>query len=222
MRINSRLDYELFLKQDASALGVPHSIKQKILRTLGLKHEIWEYQVRLRRVEYILNCNRSTVRLLIAKYRLRSAGIRLGFSIPPNTFGPGLSIAHRGDIIVNSHARIGSNCRVHAGVNIGTAAGEADATPVIGNNCYLGPGAKLFGRITIGEATAVGANAVVNRSFPDGGCTLGGVPARVIGAKSARGLHVNAASEFKAASTNAATRNKAAPTVISPVTDCED
>lgn len=39
-------------------------------------------------------------------------GEKLGFSIGLNVFGPGLSIAHYGCIVVNSGARIGTNCRI--------------------------------------------------------------------------------------------------------------
>lgn len=116
--------------------------------------------------------------------------MRLGFSIPPNTFGPGLSIAHRGDIIVNGAARIGADCRVHAGVNIGTAAGRKNAAPKIGDGCYLGPGVKIFGPITIGNDTAIGANAVVNSNFPEGNCSLGGIPAKRISDKNSKALLV--------------------------------
>jgi serine O-acetyltransferase len=73
-------------------------------------------------------------------------------------------------------------------VNIGTEAGKADAAPTIGDNCYLGPGAKIFGPITIGPSTVVGANAVVNKSFPEGNQTLGGIPAKKISDKSSDGL----------------------------------
>jgi len=73
-------------------------------------------------------------------------------------------------------------------VNIGTAAGQSEAAPTIGDNCYIGPGAKLFGPIEIGSNTAIGANAVVNRSFPDGHLTLGGIPAKQISSRGSEGL----------------------------------
>jgi serine O-acetyltransferase len=57
--------------------------------------------------------------------------------------------------------------------------------PTIGDDCYLGSGAKLFGGIEIGPRTIVGANAVVNRSFPEGNVTIAGAPARVIGDREA-------------------------------------
>ena len=45
----------------------------------------------------------------------------------------------------------------------------------MGNNCYIGPGVKMFDLIEIGDNTAIGANSVVKKNFPDGNCTLGGI-----------------------------------------------
>ena len=73
-------------------------------------------------------------------------------------------------------------------MNIGTEAGKSDAAPMIGDNCYIGPGAKIFGPIEIGSGSVIGANAVVNKSFPEGNQTLGGIPAKVISTKSSEGL----------------------------------
>lgn len=83
-------------------------------------------------------------------------------------------------MVINGAARIGENCRIHVGVNIGTAAGTNGQAPVIGNNVYIGPGAKLFGPIKIGNGVAIGANAVVNKSFEEDNVTLAGVPAKII------------------------------------------
>lgn len=43
-------------------------------------------------------------------------------------------------------------------------------------------GAKIFGKIKIGDNVAIGANAVVNKDFPDG-VTIAGVPAKVVSNK---------------------------------------
>lgn len=69
--------------------------------------------------------------------------IRLGFTIPLNVFGPGLCIAHRGTIVVNKNAKVGKNCRIHACTNIGSNIDGVSA-PQIGNNVYIGPGAKIL------------------------------------------------------------------------------
>lgn len=104
----------------------------------------------------------------------------LGFSIPPNVFGKGLSIAHRGTIVVNSHTRIGDNCRIHTCVNIGTMPGVSAAAPIIGNNVYIGPGVKIYGKISIASGIMIGANAVVNKSFDEENICIAGVPASKI------------------------------------------
>ena len=102
--------------------------------------------------------------------------IRLGLSIPLGVFGPGLSIAHYGTIVVNKNACVGVNCRIHPGVCIGVAHGRA---PTIGDNVYIGPGAKIFGGVTVGDNAAIGANAVVNKDVPPG-VTVAGNPARIV------------------------------------------
>ena len=39
--------------------------------------------------------------------------------------------------------------------------------PILGNNIYIGPGAKIFGKIQIVDGCKIGANAVVNKSFSE-------------------------------------------------------
>jgi len=185
--IQSKDDLARYLEADRVALGSPAGFVR------WATNDIWRFQRTLRRLEYELNVGRNPLRSLVLRFLLRRQGRRLGFSIPPNVFGPGLSIAHYGTIVVNGGARVGANCRLHVGVNIGTVAGESDAAPTIGDNCYIGPGAKVFGTITIGLYVAIGANAVVASDFPEGDVTLGGVPAKVISQKGSKGFLIQAA-----------------------------
>lgn len=180
--IQSPEDYRIFIRADKISLGVKNS------RLRNLSNEVLTFQVRLRKLEFALNCTGNPLLITWRKLLFKRSSVKLGFSISPNTFGPGLSIAHRGTIVVNGGARIGANCRIHVGVNIGTEAGKSSAAPHIGDNCYIGPGAKLFGEILIGPNSVIGANAVVNKSFPEGNQTLGGVPAKVISKKTSEGL----------------------------------
>lgn len=182
--ITSYEAYRQFLEADRLSLRREWSLATFIY------DDIWRYQRLLRYVEYLTNCRKRPIRRRLAAFRLHRLGIRLGFTIPINVFGPGLAIAHHGTIVVNAGARIGANCRLHVCVNIGTAAGEDRAAPSIGDNCYIGPGAKLFGPIRIGDNVAIGANAVVNKSFPEGHVTIAGVPARVISRRGSQGLLV--------------------------------
>jgi serine O-acetyltransferase len=181
-RISSRADYEIFRSADQKALGIARG------GLASLTNEIFVFEARLRKLEYALNCSRNPPLILFRKILFRRISEKLGYSISPNTFGPGLSIAHRGTVVVNGGARIGANCRVHVDVNIGTEAGQSSAAPTIGDNCYIGPGAKIFGKILIGANSVIGANAVVNQSFPEGNQTIAGVPAKVVSQKSSEGL----------------------------------
>lgn len=173
--ISSRSDYLSYLEADRIALQ-----KNLPIRFRPHKDPIWAFQQALRRFEYALNCNKNRFYRTTAYIIYRMLGLLLNFSIPPNAFGPGLSIAHYGTIVVNSNARIGANCRIHVCVNIGADARDGTKAPQIGDNCYIAPGAKIFGGITIGNNVAIGANAVVNKSFPEGNVSIGGIPARVI------------------------------------------
>lgn len=88
---------------------------------------------------------------------------RLGFDIPLDVFGPGLSIAHRGTIVVNGQAQVGRNCRIHPGVTIGASNGQA---PIIGNDVFIGPGAGIFGGVTIGDGAIIGPHSLINMDVP--------------------------------------------------------
>ena len=114
-------------------------------------NRIWRFQRILRRAEYYTNCRKGMIwqpLVFLMQYRLSRYGFKLGYEIPPNCFGPGLSIAHQGSIIVNRYAVIGENCRINNGVTIGTEAGFTDKCPTIGKNAFIGTGAQIFGTIT--------------------------------------------------------------------------
>ncbi len=135
----------------------------------------------LRHVEYYANTPSPIhkVILLYYKWTYKRYSLKLGYSIPPNVFGAGLSLPHYGSIVINGNARVGENCRVHVGVNIGASAGQK-AAPHIGDNVYIGPGAIIFGDITIASNVTIGANATVNKSFDIEHSTIAGTPAKVV------------------------------------------
>lgn len=106
--------------------------------------------------------------------------LKLGFDIPPNTCGKGLVIHHHGCIVINGNARLGDYCVLQQGVNIGQGYCSEDV-PIIGNHVWIGPGAKIYGKINIADGIAIGANSVVNQSFDERDICIAGVPARKIG-----------------------------------------
>lgn len=144
------------------------------------------FTVVMRIYEYLLNTNKPAVLRVPVLFCFRRMSVRLGFSLGPNIFGPGVAIVHYGLLVIDPTTRIGKNCRIHMGAHIGGAAffvPEDEAykySPRIGDNVYIGPGAKLYGPIHIGDNCVIGANAVVTKSFENPGLTLAGVPAKVI------------------------------------------
>lgn len=182
--INSKAEYEEYLKLDKIAL---HRNRKKP----RFDDLVWKYEILLRKCEYYKNCKKGFFNSLIFKYyKYKKFKLELytNMQIPLNTCGKGLGIAHMGPIIINSKARIGDYCRIHVGVNIGTNAGTSDEVPKLGDYIYIGPGAKLFGNIQIADDVAIGANAVVNKSFLESGITIAGVPAKKISNKGAKAL----------------------------------
>lgn len=106
---------------------------------------------------------------------------KFGIHMPFGTLvGGGLHFPHFGAVNVNNGAYIGRNCTIYQGVTIGSMRGQG--TPVIGDNCVLFSGAKVIGRVTLGDYVAVGAGAVVVNNVPNG-CVVGGVPAKVLSDK---------------------------------------
>jgi len=111
----------------------------------------------------------------------RHYSYKYGISISSRTqIGDGFYIGHYGCIIVSYKAIIGKNCNISQGVTIGVSnRGSRAGCPVIGDNVYIGPGAKIFGAIIIGDNVAIGANAVVTRDVPSNSVVVG-APAKVI------------------------------------------
>ncbi len=99
-----------------------------------------------------------------------------GLEIPIGAdYGGGLYIAHPVGTVVAAKA-MGENCTIIASVTIGMR-NEWDF-PVLGNNVFIGAGARVLGGIRVGNDSIIGANAVVIDEVPDG-ATVVGIPARV-------------------------------------------
>ena len=103
-------------------------------------------------------------------------GIKLGFVIPAFTLKENVKICHIGNIIINSNAVIGNNCKLHGSNCIGNK-GTTQDSPIIGNNVDIGFGAILIGNIKISDNCKIGAGAVVTNSFETPGATIVGIPA---------------------------------------------
>ncbi len=101
------------------------------------------------------------------------------------TIGDGTMLGYGGmGIVIHTHATIGKSCMILQQVTIGTNVPYFDQTkahpvPEIGDNVYIGSGAKILGGIQIGDGSVIGANSVVTHDVPAGSLVLG-IPGRVI------------------------------------------
>lgn len=139
------------------------------------KQILYKHAYFLRKAEYAMN-NRKISRYWYLT-RLLRIQTKYGISIPLNVVEEGFEIVHLGSVIINSKAHIGKNVRLHPGVCIGA---NHDKAPSVGDNVYIGPGAKIFGDIKLANGIQVGANSVVTKSCDVEGAILVGVPARMI------------------------------------------
>lgn len=106
--------------------------------------------------------------------------IATSISLPASAeIGKGFYIGHFGGIIVHSNAKIGEGCSIGTGVVVGTRGLGSKGVPIIGNNVYIGVGAKVLGGINIGNNVKIGANSVVISDIPDN-ATAVGIPAKVV------------------------------------------
>lgn len=93
--------------------------------------------------------------------------------------GEGTTFGYKGiGVVIHKRAKIGKNCMIAQGVTIGGRSGHYEV-PVIGDNCYIGAGAKVLGPIVIGDNVTIGANAVMIKDAPSGS-VWGGVPAKCL------------------------------------------
>ncbi len=187
--IHSKEELQFYLDADKFA----HGIQKHRPSIFG--DEVWKFQIALRKCEYYGNKNGFLEKLLFKKHRYTKdrLGQRLGFDIKDGVFGAGLRINHFGNIVAGG--KVGRWCDIHQGVNIGQTnpvkrIKGVKYNPTIGDNVWIGPGAKIYGNITIGSQVQIGANAVVGKSFGEN-VTIAGVPAKIIRDTGTSGVDVS-------------------------------
>ena len=95
-------------------------------------------------------------------------------------FADGFVLMHPVGVVINAGVTGGKNIVIESGVVIGAARnGYPVLVPQLGNNVFIGSGAKVLGGIKVGSNVKIGANAVVVKNVPDN-VTVVGIPARVV------------------------------------------
>lgn len=97
-------------------------------------------------------------------------------------FMPGCYIQGDNGIEIGNDTRIGPGVKIiSANHDIANITRHVTASPVvIGDGCWIAANAVILPGVQLGKHVVVGAGAVVTKSFEDGYCVIGGVPAKII------------------------------------------
>ena len=120
----------------------------------------------------------------IARLLLRKYTYKFGMNISYEAeIGGGLYVGHFGSIFVHPLYRVGNNCNLSHEVTLGQSnRGPSKGYPIIGDNVFIGPGAKVFGAVKVGNNVAIGANCVVTDN-----AVVVGIPGWVVSWEGSKG-----------------------------------
>ena len=180
--IKSKQDLLEYIKEDykANTCNIPF---YKVL--LGVRSE--KYMVRkllynLRHTEYYFNnSNKGWVFKFLYffyNWKLTRLALKMQIGIPLNTVGKGIRIAHyKGGLEFNCFS-MGDYCIVNSGAMIGNKNGNENRA-TIGNHVEITFGAKIIGKVTIGDYAIIAPNSVVIKDVP-AYAVVSGIPAKII------------------------------------------
>lgn len=182
--IKTKEDLRFYIQEDRKRNGQDRGRIRYLMSLMAGSEQAhaFKYLKCLRHEEYHIN-NKGFLHKLLAAYfhvRLGRMGLRYCITIHPNICGYGLKIMHLsggGGILINCN-RIGNYCSVNSGTLIGNV-GNNENRPFIGDYVAFGPGAKAFGKITIGDNVFVAPNAVVTQDVA-ANSIVAGVPAKLL------------------------------------------
>jgi serine O-acetyltransferase len=139
-------------------------------------------------------------RVMLHHYRFK-----YGFDISPTTsIGPGLYIGHFGGVVISPFAVLGANVNIAQGVTIGAASrGARKGAPALEDRVWVGAGAIVVGKITIGHDALIAPGAYVNFDVAPMSVVLGN-PGKVISMSGSAGYVNNILDEGGAVVTSSA------------------
>jgi serine O-acetyltransferase len=143
-----------------SPLGVAAAFFEMSLWAIGIfRFGKWAQSFHFRAIRWPL----MTVYFFLYKLSQAISGISISLA---SEIGPGLVIHNYGGVII--HGRVGKDCIfVQGSQMISRADGKARGWPSLGDNVYVGAGAKILGNVRIGDEAQIGANAVVMTDVPE-------------------------------------------------------
>lgn len=102
---------------------------------------------------------------LVARFALFATGADIA---PKARLGPGLYVSHGVGLVIGGDVVAGRRCFFLGNVNVGAPSqSRLDEMPRLGDEVFVGAGARILGGVRIGDRAFVGANAVVAVDVPD-------------------------------------------------------
>lgn len=130
-----------------------------------------------RMAHYLYKKNMVLLPRLISQVSRFFTGIEIH---PGATIGQGLFIDHGMGVVIGETAEVGDNVTLYQGVTLGgTGKEKGKRHPTIGNNVFIGSGAKILGSIKVGDNVKIGAGSVVTKPVPNDS-TVVGIPGQVV------------------------------------------
>lgn len=169
--INNKKDLKLYLDYERKLYLPKESWRRLILWiTKERIYYLWKYVYYLRKSEYFYNSSGFLKKVGVAYYRRKrnALGLLLNIQISENCFGKGLQL-FQGNVVVNSNAVIGENCKLHGMNCIGRNKGEGILCPTLGDNVEMGVGSIIIGGVVIPSHSLIGANSLVVSTPESGG-----------------------------------------------------
>ena len=126
-----------YIKNNAEKKSIIHKLKKR------------KYELDVRNIEIKYNCGIPT-----------ETDIKETITFPHGING----------IFISKGAKVGENCVIFHQVTIGSNTlkdSKRNGSPIIGDNVYIGTGAKIIGNVKVGNNCRIGANCVVVKDIPD-------------------------------------------------------
>lgn len=110
---------------------------------------------------------------------------KFGGSIGLQTQFAGVPVFPHGfqGVFISEGATIGKGCVIFHQVTIGSntlSDSEKTGSPTIGDNVYIGCGAKIIGNVRVGNNVRIGANCVVTKDVPDNATVVAATPRTIL------------------------------------------
>lgn len=181
--IRSKADLKEYLREDYNVNPDHTSFLKRLLGVRTEKYMIRRLLYFLRHAEYYYNNieeGGAFCKLLFYyyQYKLNKQAFKMQISISINTVGKGIRIAHyKGGLEFNC-VSMGDYCVMNSGAMIGNKNGNENRA-TIGNHVEITFGAKVVGKVTIGDYAIIAPNSVVIKDVPPY-AVVSGVPAKII------------------------------------------